>query len=131
RLVPGPEPAHLLLEEGFARGQPLRVRAGRGEGEKLAAAGREGFGHEERVRCTDWAHGCKPAIVPLPQGGRGGFLDGSKAGMAEITKSYEPGEVEKKWYAAWQKAGAFAGRVDPAREAYSIVIPPPNVTGVL
>ena len=51
--------------------------------------------------------------------------------MAEITKSYEPGEVEKKWYGAWQRAGAFAGRVDPDRKPYAIVIPPPNVTGVL
>ena len=51
--------------------------------------------------------------------------------MASITKSYEPRDVEKKWYAAWQQAGAFAGRVDPAKPGYSIVIPPPNVTGVL
>src|SRR5208283_440471 len=51
--------------------------------------------------------------------------------MAEITKSYEPAEVEKKWYAAWQKAGAFAGKADKSRDQYTIVIPPPNVTGVL
>ncbi|MBL9214001.1 MAG: valine--tRNA ligase [Opitutaceae bacterium] len=51
--------------------------------------------------------------------------------MAQITKSYEPRDVEKKWYAAWQQAECFAGRVDPAREPYAIVIPPPNVTGVL
>jgi valyl-tRNA synthetase len=51
--------------------------------------------------------------------------------MASITKSYEPHDVEKKWYAAWQSADAFAGRVNPAKPAYSIVIPPPNVTGVL
>ena len=51
--------------------------------------------------------------------------------MPEITKSYEPREVEKKWYAAWLGAKAFAGTVQPGREAYSIVIPPPNVTGVL
>ncbi len=51
--------------------------------------------------------------------------------MAEISKSYEPREVEKKWYAAWQGAQAFAGRVTPGKEPYSIVIPPPNVTGVL
>ncbi|PTX97703.1 valine--tRNA ligase [Opitutus sp. ER46] len=51
--------------------------------------------------------------------------------MAEISKSYEPREVEKKWYAAWQAGGQFAGRVEPGREPYSIVIPPPNVTGVL
>ncbi len=51
--------------------------------------------------------------------------------MAEISKSYEPRDVEKKWYAAWQAAQAFAGRVVPGKEPYSIVIPPPNVTGVL
>jgi valyl-tRNA synthetase len=51
--------------------------------------------------------------------------------MPEITKSYEPREVERKWYAAWLDAGAFAGRPDAGREPYSIVIPPPNVTGVL
>ena len=51
--------------------------------------------------------------------------------MAEISKSYEPREVEKKWYAAWLGAKAFAGKVQPGHEAYGIVIPPPNVTGVL
>ncbi|MBL9199450.1 MAG: hypothetical protein JNL39_03040, partial [Opitutaceae bacterium] len=49
--------------------------------------------------------------------------------MAEITKSYEPREVEKKWYAAWQAANAFAGKPARSREPYAIVIPPPNVTG--
>jgi valyl-tRNA synthetase len=51
--------------------------------------------------------------------------------MAEISKSYESRDVEKKWYAAWQAAHAFAGKVSPGKEPYSIVIPPPNVTGVL
>ena len=51
--------------------------------------------------------------------------------MAEITKSYESREVEKKWYAAWQGARAFAGRPDTGKEPYAIVIPPPNVTGIL
>jgi valyl-tRNA synthetase len=51
--------------------------------------------------------------------------------MAEISKSYEPHEVEKKWYAAWQTAGVFAGRVNPGKRPYCIMIPPPNVTGVL
>ncbi len=51
--------------------------------------------------------------------------------MADITKSYEPHDVEKKWYASWVGGGAFAGRVAHDREPYSIVIPPPNVTGVL
>ncbi len=53
--------------------------------------------------------------------------------MAEISKSYEPREVEKKWYAEWLKAGAFAGRAAGDRDpyTYTIAIPPPNVTGVL
>ena len=51
--------------------------------------------------------------------------------MAEITKSYESRDVEQKWYAAWQQAGCFAGKVTPHAPAYSIAIPPPNVTGVL
>jgi valyl-tRNA synthetase len=51
--------------------------------------------------------------------------------MASITKSYEPQEVEKKWYADWLQAGCFTGRADPARKPYTIMIPPPNVTGVL
>ncbi|MFA5264584.1 MAG: valine--tRNA ligase [Opitutaceae bacterium] len=51
--------------------------------------------------------------------------------MAEISKSYEPREVEKNWYASWMENDCFAGRVSTDREPYSIVIPPPNVTGVL
>jgi valyl-tRNA synthetase len=51
--------------------------------------------------------------------------------MPEITKSYEPREVERKWYAAWLDAGTFAGRPARGRAPYSIVMPPPNVTGVL
>jgi valyl-tRNA synthetase len=51
--------------------------------------------------------------------------------MAEISKSYEARDVEQKWYAAWLEAKAFRGEVDSARKPCSIVIPPPNVTGVL
>ena len=51
--------------------------------------------------------------------------------MPEITKSYEPREVEKRWYAKWLEEGAFAGKARAGRAPYSIVMPPPNVTGVL
>jgi len=51
--------------------------------------------------------------------------------MAEITKSYEARDVEQKWYAAWQEAQCFAGKAAPGQETYTIVIPPPNVTGIL
>ena len=51
--------------------------------------------------------------------------------MSEISKAYIPGEVETSWYARWCDSGCFTA--DPAAEApsYSIVIPPPNVTGIL
>ncbi len=50
-----------------------------------------------------------------------------------IEKTYQPGDVEGRIYAAWEEAGAFrAGRPERAgAEPYSIVIPPPNVTGSL
>jgi len=51
--------------------------------------------------------------------------------MSELAKAYEPQEVEKKWYAAWQAAGCFKADENSEKEAYSIVIPPPNVTGIL
>jgi len=48
-----------------------------------------------------------------------------------IAKGYEPGEVEKRWYAFWEKEQLFSAGVESNRKNYSIVIPPPNVTGVL
>jgi valyl-tRNA synthetase len=51
--------------------------------------------------------------------------------MATITKSYEPRDVEGRWYAAWQSADCFVPRTGPDRRPYTIAIPPPNVTGVL
>jgi valyl-tRNA synthetase len=51
--------------------------------------------------------------------------------MPEITKSYEARDVEAKWYAAWEEAGCFAGQAGEGQETHTIVIPPPNVTGIL
>jgi len=51
--------------------------------------------------------------------------------MADIAKAYEPQGVEERWYAQWQQAACFHGKVDMAKEPFSIVIPPPNVTGIL
>ena len=48
----------------------------------------------------------------------------------EIPKTYEPQHAEKKWYAHWMDKGYFHSTPDE-REPYTIVIPPPNVTGVL
>ncbi|MEC5126737.1 valine--tRNA ligase [Verrucomicrobiales bacterium BCK34] len=49
----------------------------------------------------------------------------------EISKGYQPGDVETQWYSRWEEAGCFRGNENSDKEAYSIVIPPPNVTGIL
>src|SRR5271165_5870076 len=51
--------------------------------------------------------------------------------MSEIPKAYEPQAVEDKWYAFWLNHGCFTADAKSAKPAYSIVIPPPNVTGML
>jgi len=48
-----------------------------------------------------------------------------------ISKTYNPQEVEEKWYQSWQEKGFFRSQPNPRKEPYSVVIPPPNVTGVL
>jgi valyl-tRNA synthetase len=48
----------------------------------------------------------------------------------DIPSKYEPGRAERKWYSYWMKHGFFKSTPDE-RESYTIVIPPPNVTGVL
>jgi valyl-tRNA synthetase len=48
-----------------------------------------------------------------------------------ISKTYNPREVEDKWYSAWLAHGFFASAPNPRKEPYAMVIPPPNVTGVL
>ena len=48
----------------------------------------------------------------------------------ELAKNYDPKEVESKWYQYWTDHKLFSSKPD-GREPYTIVIPPPNVTGVL
>lgn len=50
--------------------------------------------------------------------------------MALSTK-YDPSEVEDKWYKFWLENNFFKSTPNPEKEPYTIVIPPPNVTGVL
>ena len=45
--------------------------------------------------------------------------------------SYDPKAVESRWYQVWEDAGVFKPEINPDGEPFSIVIPPPNVTGVL
>ncbi len=49
----------------------------------------------------------------------------------ELPKVYEPQEVEGRIYEMWEKNGCFVGRRDPEKKPFTIVMPPPNVTGQL
>ena len=51
--------------------------------------------------------------------------------MKELPKVYEPNKVEKKIYDFWMDGGYFKGVIDPEKKPFSIVMPPPNVTGQL
>ncbi len=51
--------------------------------------------------------------------------------MAELSKAYEPQAVEARWYQHWLDQKCFVADPASPKPAYSIVIPPPNVTGVL
>jgi valyl-tRNA synthetase len=48
-----------------------------------------------------------------------------------LSAKYNPAEVENKWYKEWMERGFFSATVNPEKEPYCVVIPPPNVTGVL
>ncbi len=49
----------------------------------------------------------------------------------ELAKGYEPHDVEKRWYGEWESKGYFHAAATSDKKPYSIVIPPPNVTGAL
>ena len=48
-----------------------------------------------------------------------------------LSKVYDPKQVEEHWYSVWENNKYFAGRMDEGKENFSIVMPPPNVTGKL
>ena len=51
--------------------------------------------------------------------------------MPEIPKAYEPKEVEQKRYSQWLEGGYFKPKIDPRKKPFTIIMPPPNVTGEL
>jgi valyl-tRNA synthetase len=51
--------------------------------------------------------------------------------QAEMPKAYEPGKVEQKWYDFWVDKGYFKPEIDPEKEPFVIIMPPPNITGEL
>jgi len=51
--------------------------------------------------------------------------------MKDLPKQYDPKVAESRWYPFWESRGYFHADPDPSRTPYTIVIPPPNVTGAL
>ena len=51
--------------------------------------------------------------------------------LPELSKAYTPGDVESEWYTRWRESGCFTADPSSSAPGYSIVIPPPNVTGIL
>src|ERR1051325_9333456 len=51
--------------------------------------------------------------------------------LMSLSTKYNPAETEDKWYQYWMEQGFFHAEPSSDKEPYSIVIPPPNVTGVL
>ena len=49
----------------------------------------------------------------------------------ELPKQYNPKDTESKWYKVWEQNNLFSGKPSPDKSPYCIVIPPPNVTGIL
>jgi len=51
--------------------------------------------------------------------------------MNEIPSRYNPKETEDKWYKFWEEKNLFSSAANPSKKPFCIVIPPPNVTGIL
>ena len=51
--------------------------------------------------------------------------------VTELPKQYDPKDAQQRWLAFWDEHGYFHSRPDPSRKPFTIVIPPPNVTGAL
>jgi valyl-tRNA synthetase len=55
----------------------------------------------------------------------------SSKNFYEIPKTYNPKDVEDKWYQYWYEHNLYHSEIDENKEPYTIVIPPPNITGIL
>ncbi len=51
--------------------------------------------------------------------------------MKELSKTYNPSDIEKRLYKNWEEKGYFHAKVNPDKKPYTIVMPPPNITGQL
>ena len=49
----------------------------------------------------------------------------------ELAKSFDPADIEARWYPIWEKRGYFKAGLDPKKPSFAIQLPPPNITGIL
>ena len=57
----------------------------------------------------------------------------SKSGVSSgnLAKNYDPKEFEERIYKKWEEGGMFRAEIDPEKKPYTIIMPPPNITGQL
>lgn len=55
----------------------------------------------------------------------------SQSNTQDLAKSFEPADIETRWYPIWEQRGYFKAGLDPNKPSFSIQLPPPNITGIL
>lgn len=55
----------------------------------------------------------------------------TEALQQELAKSFEPADIESRWYPIWEQRGYFRAGTDSSKPSFSIQLPPPNITGIL
>ena len=55
----------------------------------------------------------------------------TEALQQELAKSFEPADIEARWYPIWEQRGYFRAGTDASKPSFSIQLPPPNITGIL
>jgi valyl-tRNA synthetase len=86
---------------------------------------------DSRLRGNDGNFVLYPNFKPAPAHSliMIGFANTSQ--IMELAKSFEPAEIEKFWRTEWEKRGYYTATTDADKPAFSIQLPPPNVTGTL
>jgi valyl-tRNA synthetase len=51
--------------------------------------------------------------------------------IEDMPKAYQPADIEAKWYRTWEDGGYFKPKIDPAKKPFTLMMPPPNITGQL
>ena len=59
------------------------------------------------------------------------FVMSQSTNTKELAKSFEPADIEARWYPIWEKRGYFDAGLDPNKPGFAIQLPPPNITGIL